>query len=336
MARTGLIPLMPHSKTLPEGRDSMITQTEQDLYPSRKKAQPEWLERRDPVVHGQTGQEPPIELELIEQFVRDGFIVLEDVFSAEEVKDLAHEANALRERGGLIPESRITERGMEGAEAVRSVFAPHRQSDVFERLANDERLAGLARFILGDEVYIHQSRINYKPAFRGKDFYWHSDFETWHTEDGMPRMRAISMSVMLTDNHPQSGPTMFMPGSHKNYVTCVGETPDDHYRASLKKQEYGVPDGDSLAKLAKEGGIVGPAPKAGSVVIFDCNTMHGSNSNITPYERINAFLVFNSWTNRLVDPFGETKSRPEFVAHRQVKEPIRPLKTQKPLSAGGR
>ena len=308
--------------------------TAEDLYPSRHKSQAEWLDRRDPVVHGLPGQEPPVDRSLIDAYVRDGFVVLDDVFTPEEVAVLAAEAEALRGRGGLIPESRISERGQEGADAVRSVFAPHRQSDVFERLSSDDRLAGLARFILGDEVYIHQSRINYKPAFRGKDFYWHSDFETWHTEDGMPRMRAVSMSVMLTDNHPQAGVTMFMPGSHMNYLTCVGETPDNHYRESLKKQEYGVPDGASLSRLAEAGGIVGPSPKAGSVVIFDCNTMHGSNSNITPYERVNAFFVFNAWSNRLVEPFGKTRPRPEFVAHRQVKQPIRPAPASLLSSAG--
>ncbi len=307
----------------------------QDLYPSRRGAQPDWLERRDPVVHGLPGRAPPIDQTMIDGFVRDGFAVLEDVFSAEEVRGLVAEARALREQSGLLPETCISERGETGVDAVRSVFAPHQQSKAFARLAADGRLSGLARYILGDEVYIHQSRINYKPAFRGKDFYWHSDFETWHTEDGMPRMRALSMSVMLTDNHPQSGPTMFMPGSHKSFVTCVGETPEDHYRQSLKKQDYGIPDTDSLAKLSVQGGIAAPAPKAGSVVIFDCNTMHGSNSNITPLERINAFLVFNAWSNRLVDPFGRTRPRPEFIAHRQVKSPIQPLSAQAPLPVGG-
>lgn len=301
----------------------MITEAVPDLYPSRQKSEPEWLQRRDPVVHGLSGAAPPVDQKLVDAYARDGYVVLDSVLTPQEVKACVREAYALRTRTGLIPESLITERGEEGAAAVRSVFAPHRQSPVFERLATDPRLANLARYILGDDVYIHQSRINYKPAFRGKDFYWHSDFETWHTEDGMPRMRALSMSVMLTDNHPLSGPTMFMPGSHQKYVTCVGETPDDHYRASLKKQEYGVPDGDSLTRLAREGGIAGPSPKAGSVVIFDCNTMHGSNSNITPFERVNAFLVYNAWSNRLQEPFGETRPRPEFVAHRQVAGPMK-------------
>ncbi|MEQ9506382.1 MAG: ectoine hydroxylase [Hyphomonas sp.] len=308
----------------------MLKEATQDLYPSRQKPQAEWLERRDPVVHGRPGAEPPVDRARIDAFARDGFMVLEDVFSAEEVADLLAEARALRTRGGLLPESRISERGEVGADAVRSVFAPHQQSRVFERLAADERLAGLARFILGDDVYVHQSRINYKPAFRGKDFYWHSDFETWHTEDGMPRMRAVSMSVMLNDNHPQSGPTMFIPGSHMNYVTCVGETPDEHYRESLKKQDYGIPDPVSLTKLAQAGGIEAPAPKAGSVVIFDCNTMHGSNSNITPHERINAFLVFNAWSNRIEAPFAKTRPRPEIIAHRKVSAPLKALQRRSP------
>src|SRR5690606_38420058 len=132
------------------------------------------------------------------------------------------------------------------------------------------------------------------------------------------RMRALSMSVMLSDNHPQSGPTMFVPKSHKSFIACVGETPVDHYKSSLKKQEYGVPDDASLRRIVDEGGLAAPAPKAGSVVIFDCNTMHGSNSNITPLERMNAFYVFNAWSNRLEEPFAAAKPRPELIAHRDV------------------
>ena len=97
-----------------------------------------------------------------------------------------------------------------------------------------------------------------------------------------------------------------------------------------------MPDGDSLSRLAEKGGIVGPAPKAGSVVLFDCNTMHGSNSNITPYERINAFFVFNAWSNRLKAPFGAPRPRPEFIAHRDVSQPIRMRKSFSERLPGGK
>src|SRR3546814_9792914 len=102
------------------------------------------------------------------------------------------------------------------------------------RLASDARLSEVARFLLGDRVYIHQSRLNYKPGFKGKEFYWHSDFETWHVEDGMPRMRALSMSVLLAENTPHNGPLMLTPGSHQTYLTCVGETRSEEHTSELQ------------------------------------------------------------------------------------------------------
>jgi ectoine hydroxylase len=118
---------------------------------------------------------------------------------------------------------------------------------------------------------------------------------------------------------------MLIPGSHKTYVSCVGETPKDHYRQSLKKQEYGVPDKESLQRLADRGGIVAPTGAAGSAVFFDCNLMHGSNSNISPYPRSNVFFVYNSMENTLGEPFHGLKPRPEHIAARERFEAVKPL-----------
>jgi ectoine hydroxylase len=280
------------------------------------------LPRLDPAVHGDWTESAPLTRQQAEQFDRDGFLVLNDVFSPEEIAYLQKQANALLSGpDGLNPETIITE---PGSEEIRSIFEIHTQSDVIGRLAADARLAGVAQFLLNDRVYIHQSRLNYKPGFEGKEFYWHSDFETWHVEDGMPRMRALSMSVLLAENTPDNGPLMLMPGSHRVFLTCVGETPEDHYRTSLKKQEYGVPDRDSLTELAHRHGIVAPTGKSGTVVIFDCNTMHGSNGNITPFPRANAFFVYNAVSNRLQAPFGPKKRRPSFIAARGEPEPVVP------------
>ena len=135
----------------------------------------------------------------------------------------------------------------------------------------------------------------------------------------MPRMRALSMSVLLAENTPDNGPLMVIPGSHRVYVCCVGETPEDHYLQSLKKQEYGVPDELSLAELAHKHGIVAPTGKPGTVILFDCNTMHGSNGNITPFPRANAFLVYNAVSNHLQAPFAAVTPRPGFIAEREPK-----------------
>ena len=291
-----------------------------DLYPSRHAPRADMLPRRDRVVHSEWSADAPISADQAARFDRDGFIVLENLFTDAEITFLQRAATRLLgDASALDAETIVTE---PQSDEIRSIFEIHRQSDVMARLAADARLADVARFLLGDEVYIHQSRLNYKPGFRGREFYWHSDFETWHVEDGMPHMRALSMSVLLAENTPHNGPLMVIPGSHQVYLTCVGETPDDHYRHSLRKQEYGVPDEDHLAVLAQEYGIVAPTGRPGTVILFDCNLMHGSNGNITPFPRANAFLVYNAVSNRLHKPFGVEKPRPRFLAHRGEPEAI--------------
>ena len=293
-----------------------------DLYPSRGSAEARVLPRVDAVLHAPWHPDAPISEAQAQQFERDGYLVVNELFSPAEVSALLDAATRLlADPGALDAQTVITEPGVD---EVRSIFMIHRQDEVMRRLAADERLAGIARFILGDEVYIHQSRLNYKPGFVGKEFYWHSDFETWHVEDGMPRMRALSMSILLAPNTPTNGPLMVIPGSHRKYCACAGETPDENYLSSLKKQEYGVPDPLTLAELATDGGIVATTGDAGTVVIFDCNMMHGSNGNITPFPRGNAFFVYNAVSNRLVAPYGVPKTRPEFIAARTTMESIGP------------
>ncbi len=288
--------------------------TQADCYPSRVHTMPEVLIRQDPVVYGDWTITSPLTRARTESYDRDGFLVLPGLLKPDEIVCLQREMAVLQgDTEDIDPELLIRE---PGSGALRSIFKVHEISRIFARLASDRRLAGIARFLLGDDVYIHQSRLNFKPAFRGKEFYWHSDFETWHVEDGMPRMRALSMSIVLTPNFSHNGPLMLIPGSHRQYIACVGETPDSHYVQSLRKQEYGVPDDDNLRTLAETGGIETPLGPVGTVILFDCNTMHGSNSNITPFPRSNFFVVYNALSNRLIAPFGGKRPRPDFLAKR--------------------
>jgi ectoine hydroxylase len=288
----------------------------QDRYPTRVSASPQLLERTDPVAWG-TAEDGPLDAAQVEAFDRDGVLLLEDVFAEDEIAGFRGRLDEL----AADPTVRADERTITELETqdVRSIFEVHRTDDLFAELSADPRVADVARQLLASEVYIHQSRINVKPGFAGEGFWWHSDFETWHAEDGMPRMRCLSASITLTDNHPCNGPLMVVPGSQRCFVTTVGETPEDHYQASLQKQEIGVPDHDSLRELVdRHGEIRQLTGKAGSVVLFDCNLMHGSASNISPFPRSNVFLVFNSVENAVEQPFAASSRRPEFIAAREV------------------
>ncbi len=291
-----------------------------DRYPSRVAPRPARLDRLDPVVWGAAG-DGPLDEQALSSYERQGYLIMPALLDADEVAGFCAELSRLRNEYSASSDAHVI--AEPGSGAVRSIFAVHEFSERLLALFRDPRLLGVARQVLGGDVYLHQSRINYKPGFRGKEFYWHSDFETWHVEDGMPRMRAVSCSVSLTDNTAHNGPLLLIPGSHQNFIACVGETPEDHYQQSLRRQEYGVPDDGQLTRLVDQGGIEAFTGVAGSVAFFDCNTMHGSSSNISPQPRSNIFAVYNSVENTLGEPTCGLRPRPQFIADRRPVTPLR-------------
>ena len=305
----------------------METRSE-DLYPSRLERPTPSFDRLDPVVHstGSQRSEGPLSETELARYERDGFLAFPGFLDQDTVarfrqdlRDYENDSDILRAEGT------ITE---PGKQEIRSVFGVHELSERFDRLTRDPSILAMVHQLLGSDAYIHQSRINFKPGFHGKGFDWHSDFETWHAEDGMPRMRAVSFSIALTDNTPFNGPLMLIPGSHKRYVPCVGRTPEDNYQSSLKKQELGVPNDQDLAELADQGGIQAPTGPAGSLIIFECNTLHASNANMSPWPRSNLFFVYNSVENQLQDPFCGNRPRPDFLGNRTQTDALSPIEQE--------
>lgn len=292
---------------------SLATSNVEDPYFSRLDDQFGMAPRQDPIVWSDCPG--PMSSAEIESYQENGFLSVPQLISREQAGHLLKVADGLRQKVDPDQPHVIAE---PASRTIRSIFRLHRDDEDFKEICRDPRIVKRAEQILGSEVYLHQSRINFKPAFEGKEFFWHSDFETWHIEDGLPRMRAVSISLSLTHNTHYNGPLMVIPGSHRYYVRCVGRTPENHYEQSLRNQRYGVPDQQSLRWLVDEGGISTPTGGPGSAVMFDCNTMHGSVANMSPYPRINLFLVFNSVENPLEAPFGDVPPRPEFLGDRQM------------------
>src|SRR3546814_564027 len=94
MMRAALIPriLKRWTQWRPErGERSRMT----DLYPSRCAAEPEMLPRQDPVLHGDWVPNAPLSAEQAAHFDREGYLVLENIFSTEEVAALQAETARL-------------------------------------------------------------------------------------------------------------------------------------------------------------------------------------------------------------------------------------------------
>jgi ectoine hydroxylase len=70
-------------------------------------------------------------------------------------------------------------------------------------------------------------------------------------------------------------------------------------------------DEETVTRLVKQGGIVAPTGKAGGMLMFHGNLVHGSSANITPYPRKIVYLTLNAVSNYI-----RTPTRPDYIAHR--------------------
>ena len=198
--------------------------------------------------------------------------------------------------------------------AVRTALAVHQNSDVVQIVSD---LTEIAENILESGVYIHQSRINFKAPGESSGWSWHSDFETWHTQDGMPEMRALTAMIALDANTSENGPLRVIPGSHSWYWADKRPdqevTPEQHFA----DQKTGVPNSEVIKRLEDEClPAIDIHLNSGDVLLFDCNLMHSSQPNNSKEWRRNLFIVFNSVENKLVNAFSYSYNRPETMAAR--------------------
>lgn len=290
-----------------------------DHYPTRLDHAIAPIPRVDPTVWGTAG-DGPLPQRVLDEFSDRGYLIRPDAVPDDWLPRLRHELDRI---GADVDDGdpRVIR---EPSGSIRSIFEPHLLSELIDQVVHLDTVLPVARQLLGGDVYIHQARINFMPGFTGAGFYWHSDFETWHAEDGMPAIRAVSCSIALTENYPYNGSLMVMPGSHRTFYPCVGATPVNNHTTSLVRQDIGVPDQTTLTKVADQHGIDQFTGPPGTALWFDANLLHGSGSNITPFPRSNIFLVFNSVDNALTEPFAAPQRRPEYLAARTVR-PLRPV-----------
>ena len=281
-----------------------------DLYPSRTGNVEHIIPRNDPIVYGNTfsNDEHVLSSSQLDSYSENGFIILPD-YMPEMVAPLLDEVWRLK-KSMANKDELITE---PDSQNIRSLFRPHKCSALIDHFSRHPKIVNIAKQLLGSDVYITQARVNVKPAYLGKSFAWHSDFETWHVEDGMPRMRAVTAWIMLTENSEFNGPLYVIPESHKLFVSCSGSTDKKNYTRSLKMQQAGVPHTETMQQILHHLTIKSIHGKPGTVVFHDCNLMHGSPDNISATPRTVLKIVYNSCDNALVKPFSYQSPRPEYL-----------------------
>tara|TARA_R110000787_G_scaffold274979_1_gene383183 strand:+ start:30410 stop:31216 length:807 start_codon:yes stop_codon:yes gene_type:complete len=234
----------------------------------------------------------------LKEFDTRGYLFMESLFTPDEV-------SVLKDAALNIYDSDREEVWRESSGAPRTAFAAHTYDEAHKRLGAHPRLIEPVKQLLGEDVYMHQYKINAKAAFDGEVWQWHQDYGTWARDDGMPEPRAMNISVFLDDVTAANGPLLFIPGSHKKGVVEAGH--------DLETTSYPLwtLDRESVRSLADEGGVVAPTGPAGSVLMFHGNLVHASPPNISPWNRVIVYLSLCAVSNHI------TKfTRKEWIAHR--------------------
>jgi ectoine hydroxylase len=240
-----------------------------------------------------------LDADQIERFDRDGYLFFPSLFTAEEIARLtaalpavfaAHRPENVREKG---------------SDAVRTSFAVHMYSEPFARLARHPRMVEPVTQVFGEDVYMHQFKVNGKMAFDGDVWQWHQDYGTWKNDDHMPEARAMNVAIFLDEVNEFNGPLMFIPGSHKLGVLAAG-----HDTKTTSYPLWTI-DHDTITRLVARGGLVAPKGPPGSMILFHGCLVHASTSNLSPWNRVAVYLSLCAVSNHI-----RRFKRPGYIAHR--------------------
>jgi ectoine hydroxylase len=235
----------------------------------------------------------------IDAFDRDGYLFFPNLFRKEEIQVLLDEVPALYAQ--RRPENVREKTG----DVVRTNFAAHLYSAPFARLARHPRMVEPVKQLFGEDVYMHQFKINGKQAFDGDVWQWHQDYGTWRADDQMPEARAMNVAIFLDEVNEFNGPLMFIPGSHKLGVL------DAEHDTGTTSYPLWVISNETIKKLVDRGGIVAPKGAPGSMILFHGCLVHASTSNLSPWNRVSVYLSLCAVSNHI-----RRFKRPGYIAHR--------------------
>jgi ectoine hydroxylase len=248
-----------------------------------------------------------------ETFQREGFLVIERVFSPPEMAVL--EA-ALPE----ITDPARAKLGFDKASGmVRLSHGAHLYNEAVRRLSLHPRLVRPAQQLAGAGVHIYQSRLTIKPAAMGaaqpSGWVWHQDVSTWYRYDGMPEPRALVTFTFLDDVTAANAPVLVIPRSHRQGVIDTIAGPTDEVDGPYTEVRPEI-----VHELAQQGGVTALTGPAGTVVFMHCAAVHASGENIAPLRRALFSVVFNPVNNLSRHP----RPRGEHWISTNV-DPVQPL-----------
>lgn len=227
--------------------------------------------------------------EQIDQFWRDGVLVVEDAVSPEQLAAMRNEFD------GWVEESKAHEKGYgetvdgrprfdleqgHSAEkpALRRVNSPAEVSPAFDAAMRDSVMTDCVADLIGPNVKFHHSKINSKLPGAKTEVKYHQDFPfTPHSNDDV-----VTALLMVDEVTEENGPLEVVKGSHTG--TIHGLWHDGKFTGAVAPEV----ETDAGASAVK---CTGPA---GAVCLMHTRLLHGSAPNMSGQPRTLFISVYSS------------------------------------------
>lgn len=214
----------------------------------------------------------------VEFYRQQGYLVVENVLSDTQLKQIRRELREVVEKAASISEhNEIYD--LEASHTpenprVRRVKTPHLVMPSVATLARDSKLIHILTRLIGPAVRFQISKLNMKSAGYGAAVEWHQDWAFYpHTNDDL-----LAVGVMLDDVELSNGPMQVIPGSHRGPL-------QDHHSGGYFCGAIDPTRCDVDFSTAVP--LTGPA---GSMTFHHVRTVHGSAPNQS--ERSRNFLLY--------------------------------------------
>ena len=225
---------------------------------------------------------------LVKEFEKNGFVVLQDVFSPSEIAAVSNEVDRVIEgKCSNLPETEIVYEPDTSPRRVRNAFRLHIYDSKFLETAKHPELIGPLDAILGKSLRLYGSQVFAKPARVGTVVPAHQDMPYWPFEP----YELVSAWIALDDSTIQNGCVRYVAGSHK-----LGMLP--HAPSGVVGNSLGLLDNVRVAALEERPVEV----RRGSVILHHSLTVHRSEANQSDRPRRGLIYVYMSERVRLTDP----------------------------------
>jgi len=205
------------------------------------------------------------------QYLNDGFVVVENLLEQSELENLRtslFDVSAGIYKTGVSPDW-ISPSSIESSKKAFQIANTWKSDDRIRALILHSKVARMAAYLSGVHgLKLWMDLLNIKPPYSAYCLYWHQDYFFYQMVKG----KTITAWIPLNDITYESGPLVYLVGSHK--LGLVEITPKD-----TKK----LVKSDLVVKCEKLKKIV--TMRAGSVIFHHPQVIHGSLRNITGNRR---------------------------------------------------